>query len=864
MNTLNAEGCFHCGLPVPKRSEWAVVINQVVRPMCCPGCMAVAQAITSGGLGNYYTDRTAYAASAQPGIDQQNMILGELTLYDEGQSTEQAEEHAGEPVGEPGEATFAITGIRCAACVWLIEQRLRLLPGLHSANMNVATERLHVRWDKTRCKPSLILGAVRAIGYTAHPFDAVLHGEQLLRTEKKLFRQLFIAALLMMQTMMYSVPLYLASEDSMDPITTALMRWAGLVLTIPAVMYCAQPFFKGAWSNIKNRVLGMDVPVVIAIIAAFLGSFAATVRGVGEIYFDSISMFIFLLLCSRYLELKTRRKAACSLENLQRALPPSALLLRDYPAGRAGELVAADTLAAGDVILVKPGQAIATDGVIIEGQTEIDVSLLSGESRPKSATIGDALPGGAVNITQAILLRVSTVARQSTLSVIMRLAERATQAKPQLALWADRVAAWFVALLLLFALGVFCVWQVIDPDRAWQVTIAVLVVSCPCALSLATPTALAAALNNLLRRGVLVVQPHVLETLQRSTHIIFDKTGTLTVGKPTLTNMLMMGDETPVACLQLAEAMEAGNAHPLSASIVAAAAKHAAGMVTPEIPVDDIDYVTGQGLEAHIGDIRYRLGRAEFVAQLTGTRIDTTIDTTIDNRAALGATSVYLGRQGAWLARFDFSDALRPDARQVVAYFQACGKQIMLLSGDRQDTTEHIAAALGIPQNQTRGDCLPEQKLAFVQALQKDGAVVAMVGDGINDAAVLSAADVSFAMGGGAALAQTHADAVLLSGHLSSLAESADIAAKTMTVIYQNLAWATLYNLIAIPAAALGLVSPWVSGVGMTLSSVLVVLNALRLLRAKLKRSKDGSLIFINTAQCGRGVSGDLGVFPHG
>jgi Cu2+-exporting ATPase len=362
---------------------------------------------------------------------------------------------------------------------------------------------------------------------------------------------------------------------------------------------------------------------------------------------------------------------------------------------------------------------------------------------------------------------------------------------------------------------------------------------------------------------VLVVKPHVLETLQRSTHIIFDKTGTLTMGTPTLTDMAILGDTEHAWCLKLAGAMEADNAHPLSASFVAAAVKHGVAMPMT-MALEKIEYFTGQGLEARMGELRYRLGSAAFVAELTGSVMG---DAVID-AASTRESSVYLGVSGTascggqWLARFDFCDALRPDAHQVIAHFKAQGKQIILLSGDQQSITGRVAAELGI--DQAHGDQMPEQKLAFVQALQRDGAVVTMVGDGINDAAVLSAADVSFAMGGGAALAQTHADAVLLSGRLSSLVDSADIAAKTMRVIHQNLAWATVYNLVAIPAAALGLVSPWLSGVGMTLSSVLVVLNALRLLREKRKGNKDGSLILIDTAQCGRGVSGDLGVFPHG
>jgi Cu2+-exporting ATPase len=810
--TAQAESaCFHCGLPLPANAHWPVHIDGIARPMCCPGCHAVAQAIVDSHVDDYYRNRTAFPATAA----QPTLIPPQLKLYDA------PEVISGFTIdAETCEASFAVDGIRCAACVWLIEKRLRHVPGLLRADMNVATERLNVRWTRDACRPSDILAALHQIGYAAYPYDAHRHGEQLRRAGKLLFRQLFIAALSMMQVMMYAVPLYLATEGTMDADMASLMRWASLLLTLPAVFYSAQPFFKGAWVSLRQRAPGMDMPVALGIAAAFIGSVVATVRGQGDLYFDSITMFIFLLLCSRYLELAARRKAAGTLEKLQHALPAAASRIADYPAGRAAETIAVGNLCEGDIILVKPGEALAADGVIVEGDSTLDFSLLTGESRALYKTVGDLLPGGALNAGQAIVVRVTRRASDSTLSVLMKLIERAGQAKPRLSLWADRVAAWFVAALLLFAVLVFCLWQLVDPARAWPIAIAVLVVSCPCALSLATPTALAAATDRLLRQGVLVVKPHVLETLHNVTHMIFDKTGTLTVGKPVLHRVTALAAAPRARCLQIAAALEASNAHPLSAAIMAAAraddAANRIGMTT-----HSVRYVAGEGLEGVVDGICYRLGRAAFVEELAGCLL---ADPVADH-----LTPVYLGSSGAWLARFELADAVRGDARQVIEYFQASGKTVILLSGDQQVLAERIAADLGI--RDAYGEYLPDQKLAFVQALQHSGAVVAMVGDGINDAAVLRAADVSFAMGTGAPLAQAQADAVLLSGRLSAMSDAARAASQTMAVIRQNLAWATLYNVIAIPAAAIGLLSPWLTGVGMALSSAIVVLNALRLQR---------------------------------
>ncbi|MDB5917454.1 MAG: heavy metal translocating P-type ATPase, partial [Massilia sp.] len=335
---LASAGCFHCGLPVPPGSRWSVAIDGAPRPMCCPGCEAVAASIVANGFADYYASRTAFAAPVEQGA----LAPPELALYDNFDA------------GETCEALYSVDGIRCAACVWLIERRLRGLPGVRAADMNATTGRLKISWSAQQCRPSAILGALRGIGYAAYPFDPVRHGEQLERERKKLFRRLFIAGLSMMQVMMYALPVYLANDGTMDADMTSLMRWAGLLLTLPAVAYSAQPFFSGAWNNLKNRALGMDVPVALGIAAAFVGSVAATLRGQGDVYFDSITMFIFLLLCSRYLELAARRKAACTLEKLQHALPAAASRLAGYPASRAAETVAVAELNEGDFILLKP------------------------------------------------------------------------------------------------------------------------------------------------------------------------------------------------------------------------------------------------------------------------------------------------------------------------------------------------------------------------------------------------------------------------------------------------------------------------------------------------------------------------------
>jgi Cu2+-exporting ATPase len=797
MNAVLApSSCYHCGLPAQAGNGLDVVIGGAARAMCCPGCAAVAQAIVDNGLADYYRNRSQFAAPA----DAVPLVPAQLAELDKA---------AVVPEGDGLDAVFSVDGIRCAACAWLIERQLARLPGVVDSAMNLSSSRLRVRFDGAQVKVSDVVRSLRAIGYTAYPFDAARHDAALERERKGLFRKLFIAGLSMMQVMMYALPAYVADDGTMDADMAALMRWASLLLTAPAVLYSALPFYRGAWRGLLARMPGMDLPVAIGIVAASVASVIATVRGVGEVYFDSVTMFVFLLLASRYLELVARRRASRGLEQLRHALPASCTRI----VGGCGEIVAVAALCAGDLIGVAPGEAIAADGVVVEGGSEIDLALLTGEARAQPCAVGDEVPGGAVNVAQPLVLRVSRPAGESTLSQLVRLAERAGEGKPHIGTWADKVAAWFVVVLLLLTVAVFGAWQLIEPARAWQVAIAVLVVSCPCALSLATPSALAAATSLLVKRGVLVVQPHVLETLQRATHVVFDKTGTLTQGKPVLVRVQPLAWLERQRVLAVAAALEAGSAHPLAMAI-----RSACECEPPA--AQDVASEAGQGVSGLVDGVRYRLGRASWACArhvAAGDDVD--------------YTSVYLGDGERAFARFDLADALRPEAAQVVRRLQAAGKQVLILSGDADSVARKVADELGI--RTAIGRQLPRQKLECVRRLQEGGAVVAMVGDGINDAAVLRAADVSFAMGGGSALAQLGADCVLVSGRLQSLADCARVAGRTLAVIRQNLGWATVYNALAIPAAACGLINPWVSAVGMSASSALVVLNALRLMRAK-------------------------------
>lgn len=804
----NKETCFHCGLPLPAAANYPVLFPDASHGTCCRGCQAVAQLIVDSGNADYYQHRTEFPSTAT--LQDPDQILRQLRLYD---LPEIQRSFVKAGAGDVREAALILEGIVCAACIWLNERHLLQLPGVQAVEINYSTRRARVQWDNSKIQLSEILQAIRDIGYSAHPFDPQQQEQVFMRERATSQRRLAIAGLGMMQVMMYAISTYIAEPGTMTWDIEALMRWASLMLTMPVVFYSAWPFFQGAWRDLRRRRLGMDVPVALGIGAAFLASLWATLTHSGEVYFDSITMFVFFLLAGRYLEMGVRRKSAAAVEALAKLIPAVATRFCDYPAQQKTEVVPVSQLVAGDVLMIKPGEAIPADGLVLTGSSEADESLLTGESRALPKIPGDRLVGGAINVSSPLLMRVEKVGADTLLSGILRLLDRAQAEKPRIALLADRFASWFVFALLVIAAAIALIWLVVDPSRAFWITVSVLVVTCPCALGLATPAALTAATGRLTRMGLLITRGHALETLAKVSHVIFDKTGTLTLGRPVLLDTITLGSASAARCRALASALEGMSEHPIARAL------HDSGALS--MPVENAANQTGLGLEGCIDGRRYRLGRPEFVAQLHGQAVPAHLE------FQDGQTQVALGDEHGWLCLFLLGDQLRSDAVQAVLRLRQLGVEVSLLSGDGTATVRRVAERLGIAHY--AGQLLPQDKLQRLRDLQQQGEIVAMVGDGVNDAPVLAAAQVSIAMGQGAEVAQASADMVMMTGQLERLADAIIVARRTAGVIRQNLVWAVLYNLVAIPAAALGFVTPWMAGIGMSFSSLLVVLNALRL-----------------------------------
>jgi Cu2+-exporting ATPase len=618
---------------------------------------------------------------------------------------------------------------------------------------------------------------------------------------------------------MLAVPAYL-SDDGVAPEHQALLDWASFTLTLPALFYSALPFFRGAWRDLAMRRLGMDVPVALGLGAAFAASAWSTFVSGGPVYYDSVTMFIALLLVARYVELAARHKAGEAIEGVARARPAVAERMPAWPGGEQVDTVAAAALLSGEHVLVRPGATVPADGVVADGHSHVEEAVLTGESWPRAKRPGDAVLAGAVNRDGALVVRVTAAGEATRLASVLRLVEQASLARPRVARVADRVAAWFVAALLALALVTALVWWQIDPSRALAVTFALLVVSCPCALSLATPAALAAAAGALSRRQVVLAQPDALETLAKVTHAVFDKTGTLTLGEVRVREIATFGDGDEVAALALACTLEQRSEHPIAAALRAAATevRVAASSITP---------VAGQGIEGIVDGERVRIGRPDFVAALCGPLPGQAAAFVAEAQAS--STVVLLGGEGRAIAGFALGDTPRPDAAGAIAALRAIGVEPILMSGDRSEATGATAQLLGI--RDARGDLSPEGKREAIRALQARGAVVAMVGDGVNDAPGLAQAQVSISLGSATPLAQWTADVVILSDAVGRVGDAIAHARRTLGVVRQNLGWASVYNAVAIPAAALGFVTPLLAAIGMSLSSLVVVANALRVAR---------------------------------
>lgn len=802
--------CFHCGETNPGGSRFSFSFDGAMRSFCCAGCQAVAETIVEAGMAEFYRRRE------KAGVRAAAVIPAALNQYDDPAVQKSL---AVERDSEYSHADLLIEGMTCAACAWLAERSLNRVPGVKEASVQYATGRARVTWQSDRIPLSSLLETLRRVGLDARPADRAQDPGLTRRAARREMLEWLIAGLGMMQVMMYAIPVYLAPPGEISAEFHHLMRWASLILTLPVILYSARRFFANAWRDLVAGQIGMDVPVALALALTFAASTLATVSGEGHVYFDSITMFVFLLLGARLLESRARRRAARAMERLVPTLPPLVERFVAWPDSDAIEHVAGTRLVSDDVIRIPTAGTVPADAVVLVGTGAIDESLLTGESRPQARGPGANLLGGSLNTGSPLVARVTRTGEASALAQLARLARRAQSTRPPADALARGLAGGFsIAVLALAALTLFIWWP---GNSAFENAVAVLVVTCPCALALAQPAAWAAASGRLSQWGLLTVTPRALDALNGLTDVVLDKTGTLTESQLTLESVHAWGAMSEAECVALALRLEAGSAHPIARALASHALR--TQREYSQSPLE-ITHVPGQGLEACVDGEPVRLGSERFVMALTGT-----VPTEPANDST--ATRIHLGNTRGWLATFTFATALRADAVAAVADLKRAGLAVHLLSGDDAIAALYVAKLANI--RTARGGVLPDEKRAYVAALQAQGKRVLMVGDGCNDAPVLAQADAAIAMADardGADLARSQADFLLISGQLSRIPQALELARATRGVMRQNLAWALAYNLCSVPLAMAGLIHPWIAALGMSASSMLVVLNAARLL----------------------------------
>ncbi len=870
---LNKLECYHCGLPVAAGEQFCAQLNgDTLRHFCCPACRAIATTIVESGLGSFYQHQmpSKQAASAESFDDtftafddaefQQRFVSlqNEAPQHkpDQDSTLDQAAEHSiANNTDQTSVATNATTiatidlligGMHCAACVWLLEKYLAEVPGVQRVSVNFSEQKATIQWQPGTVLLSHICQAISRLGYQPEPYSANDLIDMQRRENHQALRRLGVAGIAMMQVGMFAIALYAGALQGITQEYRDFMRWISLLVATPVILYCAKPFFIGAWRGLRLKKPGMDLPVAIAITLAYTASCRATITGSGDVYFDAVTLFTFLLLGGRYLEMRARHYSGGLNRDLSSLLPSTAIrLVPSQPDGGSGNRTSSGEgpvneelsneepgseepsneqqciplfkVKRGDQLLVKAGQTIPADGEIIAGHSHVNEAQLTGEFLPQPKTVGDNVVAGTLNGNGVLTMLVRSTGAQLQLQSINTLLQSAQSKKPKVAQLADRYASYFISVVLMLAAITYIFWRTFDggqyADNAFWVMLSVLVVSCPCALSLATPAALTAATNRLRSMGILVTEPQVWETMSTITHVVCDKTGTLTQGELSLATVKPAAQLNERQCIDIAAALESFSEHPIA---------QAFDIGPTAVAVSAVTIAAGEGVQGCINGETYRIGRSEYAATLYGK---------CNERAPGNEQWILLSNEAGPLCWFELKDRLRADAGQLIAGLRTQNLAIHLLSGDSSGAAQQLSQQLKL--DHCVAGASPQDKLDYIQALQQQGGKVLMLGDGINDIPVLAAADISVAMSNASNLAKTHADSILLSGKLCAVLTLIALASRTRRTIRQNIAWALGYNLLAIPLAMMALVPPYVAAIGMSVSSLVVVVNALRLQRYK-------------------------------
>ena len=807
--------CFHCGLPISDKKPLSLKVQQQQHFFCCQGCKAVCNAIVASGNQDYYQHREANANR----IDTNALpeLIKKLSLYDKPEIQKDFVHSDSQQNWK--EAWLILEEIRCAACMWLNERTLRQLDGVLDVQMDYTSQQARIRWNPDKIKLSDILTAISHIGYIAHPFDPrrreALNKEQ----QQRSLQRIIFAAILGMMVMQSAISSYFFGEADAQgqyPLWIIISRWSSLFATGIILAYSGRLFFQNAWRDIKNKNLGMDVPIALGLLIAWLGSLLSTIRQVGEVYYESIAMFVLFLLIARYIELRARIQAAALLDRTAKIIPQSTQRIKNGII----ESIAVIELQTGDKIQIAIGETVPVDGILLSRYSLFDESLLTGESLAVEHFQGDQIISGSINIDQVIELEVQHNTANSTLSQLQQLTQKSPQDRPYYIELADQIAGKFVASILLIATATLVFWLWKDPSHAIGHMVSVLIVTCPCALALAAPVSLSLCAGGLAKLHLLVLRMSSIEEITQVDTVVFDKTGTLTTGTPTLQQTLVIGQLSAQDCLIIAASMEQGSTHPFAKALLTAANNFTLQTIQQHL------HHPSKGVSARIDQQDWQLGNEKMIPLPS---LNQAQQHTIQHWRDQGFSVLFLSNDTGLQAIFCLADPLREGVTDFLHSLSQI-KHKIILSGDHPQSVAAIAKQIGIKE--AYGGLSPEDKLAWIQQQQQAGRRILMFGDGINDAPTLAASNVSVSFSHASDLAQSHSDLIILQKDYTQLAIALTLMRKTRRIIIQNLAWAIAYNLIAIPAAVIGWVNPWMAAIGMSLSSLLVILNSLRLKRA--------------------------------
>ncbi len=816
MTNRQDAGCFHCGLPLPEQ-DFSADIDGQPRHFCCFGCQSVCEAIYAAGMEGFY-QRTPEGVLLEPPPPPPE----DLGLYD----LEEVQAEFVQGNGQEREIHLLVEGIHCAACVWLIEHSLNKLPGVLSARVNLSAKRLLLRWDNDRIKLSEIISALARVGYSATPFDPEAAEGILKKQTRDLLFRITFAGFTMMNLLWISIALYAGADEGEY---RNLFQWVGFALATPTLFYSGWPFLKGAWTSLRTGHLGMDLPIALGATVTWAYSSWVTFHDLPDhhVYFDTVVNFIFVILIGRHLEGISKRHAVAATQRLLDLQPRVALVLQD------GEekTLPIRRVQTGDRVMVKPGAKIPVDGIVLEGESQVDEAMLSGESAPVSKHPGDKVSAGTVNSEGTLVIEVTGTLANTSLGRIIQLVEEAQASKAPIQCTADRIVPWFVLATLSLASLTFFIWLRQDFELALMAATSVLIITCPCAFGLATPMAIAVASGQGARHGVLVKNGAVLETLSKVDHFVFDKTGTLTMGKMQVKQIItsaMRQDEL----LKTAAAAERLSEHNIGQAIVDLAQKE--NLDYRLLPTDSFTSQSGQGISAKVDGHQVLIGNNAWLAS-NGVEEDAVLIRRAREIEEQGISAIHVAIDGKHAGLIGIADQLRPDAPALIAALREQGIGLTLLSGDRRRVAEAVAQELG--GMEVIAEVLPEDKDKEVSRLQAQGKTVAMVGDGVNDAPALIRADVGIAIGSGTDVSVESADIVLMSDELEKIHLAVALSRRTLRTIRQNIMISFAYNIIMVPLAMSAMITPLIAAISMPISSLLVIGNAARI-RTLFKREK--------------------------